>query len=69
MLQKLPCPYCEGVAMQMPVLSDISFVDFFQCTSCGRIVEAAKVAEASGVPTSPGLLTDVTAGQQPHRQL
>ena len=36
------CPHCEGKANRMPIISGISSLDFFLCTACGQVSEAAK---------------------------
>ena len=37
MNHEVTCPGCQGTAQRMPVVSDISFVDFYQCGNCRMI--------------------------------
>jgi len=42
MLLEVICPHCQAQATQMPILSEISTLDFFLCTKCGKISEREK---------------------------
>jgi hypothetical protein len=50
MSHQVICPSCQSAAMRMPVLSDISFVDFYQCGSCRMVSLTAKNASGPAVP-------------------
>jgi hypothetical protein len=44
------CPGCQSAATRMPVLSDISFVDFYQCAECRMVSLAPKNGSGPAVP-------------------
>ena len=60
MRPQLPCPYCQAPATQMPVISDVSVVDFFLCESCGKVSERSKDAALAGAPLSPSPLASLS---------
>ena len=39
---EVTCPSCQGTAQRMPVVSDLSVVDFYQCGNCRMISLAPK---------------------------
>lgn len=41
-MERVICPSCAGTAIRMPVLSDISYVDYFQCEICRSVSLAPK---------------------------
>lgn len=51
----LLCPYCQGYAAPLPVLSSVSFTDFFQCADCGKISERPKGSGDQPLPLFVGL--------------
>ena len=53
------CPGCQGNATLMPVLSDISDVDFYQCGTCKTVSLTPKAASG---PAVPFVLTPAEAG-------
>ena len=44
------CPYCQGVANLLSVLSSVSPNNFFECADCYRVSEVAKGAKAPPAP-------------------
>ena len=50
MSQQVICPSCQGAAKRMPVLSDISAVDFFQCEDCRMVSLTPKDGSGPAVP-------------------
>ena len=44
MILQVVCPHCQGEAARMPVISEVSFLDFFLCGQCGKISEHVKSA-------------------------
>jgi len=57
------CPNCQGTATLMPVLSDISDVDFYQCGTCKTVSLTPKAASG---PAVPFVLTPADAGEFRH---
>jgi len=41
-MERVTCPSCAGTAVRMPVLSDVSNVDYFQCETCRTVSLAPK---------------------------
>lgn len=39
---EVTCPSCQSTAQHMPVVSDISAVDFYQCGNCRMISVSPK---------------------------
>ena len=50
MSHQVTCPSCQGAAKRMPVLSDISAVDFFQCADCRMVSLTPKDGSGPAVP-------------------
>ena len=46
----LLCPYCQGPATPLSMLSSISFIDFFQCEGCAKISERPKGTTGRPLP-------------------
>ena len=53
---EVSCPSCQSTAQRMPVVSDISAVDFYQCGNCRMISLAPK---NGGGPAQPFKLAPV----------
>ena len=43
------CPTCQGLAKRMPVLSAISFADYFQCNECKTVSHTQKDAAGPAI--------------------
>ena len=48
-MERVTCPSCSGTAVRMPVLSDVSNVDYFQCEICRTVSLAPKEGGAPAV--------------------
>lgn len=48
-MERVACPSCSGTAVRMPVLSDVSNVDYFQCEICRTVSMAPKEGGAPAV--------------------
>ena len=46
----LICPYCQGSAKPLPMLSSVSLFDFFQCDACAKISERPRGAPGDHSP-------------------
>jgi len=59
------CPYCQGSAARLYVLSSVSSLDFFQCQACSKISERPKgdAGHPSRIP-SGRLLTPPPAAER-----
>jgi hypothetical protein len=55
---EVTCPSCQSTAQRMPVVSDISLFDFYQCENCRMISLTPK--NGSG-PAQPLKLAPVQA--------
>jgi hypothetical protein len=44
------CPYCQGVATQLALLSSLSQTDFYACETCERVSETVKGTTAPPAP-------------------
>jgi hypothetical protein len=55
---EVTCPSCQSTAQRMPVVSDISVVDFYQCGNCRMISLTPK--NGSG-PVQPFKLAPIQA--------
>ena len=50
MLQPVLCPYCDGTASIMSVVSSISIFEYYVCDSCARLSERPKGTDGRAVP-------------------
>ena len=62
MSHQVICPSCKGTAMRMPVLSDISHVDYYHCSDCQQVsstpkngTEPAQPLKLGAAQTAPSL--------------
>ena len=49
-MSQVVCPSCNSTATRMPVLSDISHVDYYHCTDCHQVSMAPKNGTGPVVP-------------------
>ena len=49
-MSQVICPSCKGTANRMPVLSDISHVDYYHCTDCQQVSQTPKNGSGPAVP-------------------
>lgn len=54
MSQQVICPTCQGTANRMPILSDISPVDYFKCTDCNGVALSPKDGSGPAIPFKSG---------------
>ena len=55
MPQPVVCPCCQGSLEPMPILSDLSIVDYFHCATCGHISERPKGLQVMPTPLTSAL--------------
>ena len=60
MLLEVTCPHCQARAIQMPILSEISALDFFLCPKCGKVSEQEKATPTEHPPASALLPLKIT---------
>jgi hypothetical protein len=44
------CPYCDGVASLMSVVTSVSIFEYYVCSSCTRLSERPKGTSGRAVP-------------------
>ena len=50
MVHHVICPSCGGTTTRMPVLSDISHVDYYRCGTCNTVSLSPKDGSGPAVP-------------------
>jgi hypothetical protein len=61
-MERAICPSCAGTAIRMPVLSDVSHVDYFQCEICRAVSLAPKDGSS---PTVLEMMTPARSATTP----